>query len=127
MGFSGSGVRSVDAHGGGFGPGTGAFGAEGADAGGEPGADRLVRDEEAGLADRDDGEGVPRDQVGVVAGGADEDLGLLEVGVLDAGPAGFGGNGFGFNNLFYPLVGRTCAWEIPGAPNSDYRTGQSQF
>ena len=83
------GGRSVDAHRGGIAPRAGAFGADGADAGGEPGADRLGLDEEAGLADRDDGERVPRDQVGVVDGGTGEDLDLLEVGIGDAGPAGF--------------------------------------
>ena len=127
MGFFGSRVRSVDAHGGGFGPRAGAFGTDGADADGEPGADGLVLEEEAGGADRDDGQDVPRDQVGIVPQGVHVGFDLVEVGVLDAGPAGCGGNGFGFNSLFYLLVGRTCAWEIPGAPISDNRTGQSQF
>ena len=55
MGFYlGAEGRLVDAHDGGIGPRAGAFGTDGADAGGEPGADGLVLDEEAGLADRDE-------------------------------------------------------------------------
>ena len=85
--FLGAAGRSVDAHRGGIAPRAGAFSADGADAGGEPSADRLVLDEEAGLAGRDDGEGVVHS---LADGGTGEDLDLIEVGIGDAGPAGFG-------------------------------------
>ena len=51
----------VDADGGGFRPRAGAFGSDGADPHGEPGADGAVFQEEAGGAHGDDGEGVPGD------------------------------------------------------------------
>ena len=56
--FQGTGVRSVDAHGGGFGPGTGSFGTDGADADGEPsltGSDVVDGGAEPILAGGDEG------------------------------------------------------------------------
>ena len=83
---SGSWPGLVDADGGGFGPGAGAFRPDGADVETEE-----VTDGEAGEVDADgavggDGEGFPRDGIGV--GDIRDELIFVEGGIFHAAPAG---------------------------------------